>query len=444
MQGASISRWTMSYFACALIFLLIGLCLMAAGFGFPQEIWQDPATLITVHAIALGWLGLLFCGALLQFVPVLASRSLRFSSCAAPALLLILAGLTLLLSGFASLGGFIDAPPVILPAGGLLLCLGLGLVALMCGATLVPLSLNSPPGVFVLTGLAALTATLLLGLCFTLVLSGVSALPWLIALTAFAVPIHAGFGLVGWMGVTAIGVSYRLFSMFLLSQNGGRGSRLVPAFTLLALLCLLASLAIVTGFMTLAALAFAAIAAAVYVRDVIAIARTRRRKKIEPNMFASLVALAFLPIGLGLVASDALADFSRPLAVTGFYLLAMGWLSGLGLAQLYKIIPFLTWLETYGPAMGRGTVPAVQDLVREKPARIAFAVYFAAVCSAAIGLAADLPTLFRTASGGMAFSVLILIIEFIRARRLFYVPLALKLPKGAQRPLLFIATARQE
>ena len=49
-------------------------------------------------------------------------------------------------------------------------------------------------------------------------------------------------------------------------------------------------------------------------------------------------------------------------------LIAFGWLSGLVLAKLYKIVAFLTWLGTYGPAMGRVPTPRVQDLVAERRA----------------------------------------------------------------------------
>ena len=35
MIGASISKWTMSYFAVALAWLLVALVLMVAGIGYP-------------------------------------------------------------------------------------------------------------------------------------------------------------------------------------------------------------------------------------------------------------------------------------------------------------------------------------------------------------------------------------------------------------------------
>jgi hypothetical protein len=39
------------------------------------------------------------------------------------------------------------------------------------------------------------------------------------------------------------------------------------------------------------------------------------------------------------------------------YLFAFGGLTGLGLSRLYKIIPFLNWLEVFGSKLGKGPVP---------------------------------------------------------------------------------------
>ncbi|UIY29074.1 hypothetical protein LZK73_21100 [Neorhizobium galegae] len=77
MPGATLSPWTMSYFATALVCLVAGLALTISGFGYPSASIDDPASLVIVHLIAVGWLGLLFAGSLLQFVPVIASRQLQ-------------------------------------------------------------------------------------------------------------------------------------------------------------------------------------------------------------------------------------------------------------------------------------------------------------------------------------------------------------------------------
>ena len=95
----------MSYFAAALVALLAAESLMAAGWGFPNAPIGAPATLLLVHLVVLGWLSLLLCGALFQFVPVLIARPLHSATLPLPALVLLLGGL-------AALGYLQTVPPI--------------------------------------------------------------------------------------------------------------------------------------------------------------------------------------------------------------------------------------------------------------------------------------------------------------------------------------------
>jgi len=135
MIGASISRWTMSYFATALAWLFVALALMVAGAGYPATHLASPDTLVLVHVVCIGWLSLAMCGALFQFVPVLVARPLFSEKWALPALGLLTAGLAALLAGFLGLGGRLPAWLWLLPAGAVLLIAGFGLVVVDLGLT---------------------------------------------------------------------------------------------------------------------------------------------------------------------------------------------------------------------------------------------------------------------------------------------------------------------
>ena len=450
MHGASISRWTMAYFASALAFLVIGLAAWGSGYGLPTTAVDAPETLAVVHLVTIGWLGLLFCGALLQFVPVLAATRLRMESLAAPALLLLLMGLGLLTVGFLALDGHVDVELTVLPVGSVLLAAGFGCLALSISATIASQKLIDVPGVLVSAGLIALVATVGMGASFAGMLSGIVELPQLASILPDLVPYHAGSGLLGWMTLTAVGVSYRLFAMFMLAPEKGHSSKSVTALAVCALAALylgFASEALDLSFAAVASTLAVALALGLlvlYGRDVWRMYHARRRKVLELNSLAGLIALLFLGAGMAMLAGEVFFDLEASLGAAAFYLLGLGWLTGLGLAQLYKIVPFLTWLEAYGPVMGKSQVPRVQDLVDERNAGSWFVVFYVSVCAGTLAIVIDIDLLLRAASWCQCAAVLALALEYLRARRLSYAPVQLRLPPGAVRPHLIYANTNSK
>src|SRR5579863_4898936 len=115
LTGSPLSKWTMSYFALALVWLIGAEALMASGFGFPAADLASPDTLVVVHMVCIGWLSMAMCGALFQFVPVLVGKPLFDERWEMPTLTLLTAGLVALLAGFLSLGGRIAGGLWLLP-----------------------------------------------------------------------------------------------------------------------------------------------------------------------------------------------------------------------------------------------------------------------------------------------------------------------------------------
>lgn len=449
MPMASLSRWTMSYFAAALALLLAAEALAVVGIGFPAAGLVEPATLVLVHLVAIGWLSLAMAGALLQFVPVLVSRPLAFPRLALPALFALITGLTLLCAGFATLAGWIEASLDLLPLGAAFLLSGFSLLGLMLGATLLSVRPIALFARFVLTGLACLAATALSGAAFTTALSGRG--DWLgtVALLPDGLPFHALLGLGGWLGLIAIGVSYRLFVMFMMAPEPPT-RRVRPVLLLASLGLGLAFAGLMAPFAgteagaiwIAAALAMLILASLFYGRDIRALYRDRRRKALEINMRASIPAFGALGLGLALLPVAVIAHAGDGLIAALVFLTAFGWLGGLTLAQLVKIVSFVTWLETYAPRLGRGPAPRVGDLVAVPRTGWWFLLYYAGVALGTIMLAIETASGFRSAIALCLAGTAGLIAELIRIRRLSQIKAAER-PPAHERPRLLAARAEE-
>ena len=441
MTGSPLSKWTMSYFALALVWLIGAEALMASGFGFPAADLASPDTLVVVHMVCIGWLSMAMCGALFQFVPVLVGKPLFDERWEMPTLTLLTAGLVALLAGFLSLGGRIAGGLWLLPLGAAILAAGFALVILDLALTIWRARPPLGPAHFVLAGLFFLGATVALGSAFACSLSGDGSRD-LGKLLASGVPLHATAGLGGWLTLTAMGVSYRLLSMFMLAPdvNGrsnrwtlGLGSAAIGIAVAGGLLAIAeAGLQIVFG----AAAALSIAALSLYGYDMLRLYRQRRRRRLELNTRMAAYSLASLAaavlLGIALVAAGSFAAQVGAFA----FLVAFGWLSGLVLAKLYKIVAFLTWIETYGRAIGRAPTPRIQDLVAETRASKWFAIYFGCVWLGTAALLLNQALVFRGLTLVALLATAGIVHELVRTRRLADVAAPLRLPEGMQAPRL--------
>lgn len=448
-----LSRWTPAIFVCALVNFGFGLALSVSGFAWPLAPASAPASLAMVHTLTIGWLTLLMFGALFQFVPVITARALPSQIWPLATLIGVESGLVSMIGGFLALGRG-GAAALLLPAGGGLVTLA---VLLGAGALLVPLIAKRPAPLsarFVLAGLGFLLLTVLLGLAFAVALTvpalGPALGPGLAVLLGDGLGDHVLAGIGGWFTLTAIGVSYELLPMFMLAPHD-RGALGVAVLVSGAGGFFVAFGAGLGGIISpgggvwlaeqIGRLAIV-LALGLYLLDVARLYRSRRRQQIELHNRAAIG--AFVALGLAVLLALGAVAFGHltALAPTLVLLLLLGWLSGLGVTQLYKIVAFLAWLSRYGSQLGRHPVPRVQDLVNEPGSRGVFALYFASVAIAALAAMLGWPEVTRAALALTLLAVALLGREYLRAWRAHYAraakpaperPLPIPPPQGARR-----------
>jgi len=416
MLGSAVSRWTMLHFGVALAFFLIAQLSMVAGVSFPAASLSAPMTLAIVHLLTIGWLTVLMLGALHQFIPVITAQGKVAGTSALVSLILMLIGLGAMQAGFVALDGRLPpAALTALPVGGILVLIGVAIASASLLRTLWQARPLPFPARFVAAGLTFLFAALGMGISLGLGFSLPEWISWSGA-RADGLRLHLVAGLIGWFTLVAMGVSYRLLSMFTLApeDRGPLGNAvLVLSAGGVAMTWLLGIAAVLgaplSGAVVPIAAAATGLGVALYLVDMVRLYRARRRHKLELNTSMALPALAALALSLVFAAYLCVQGVTEAAIGALGYLFLFGWLSGLGLSQLYKIVPFLTWLERYGSVLGKQVVPRVQDLVDERRDRPWFVLYFAAVAAGTLLVALDWRTLWPIAGLGQLAATLMIV-----------------------------------
>ncbi|MFC3151883.1 hypothetical protein ACFOEK_12655 [Litoribrevibacter euphylliae] len=356
------------------IFGLMGAC----AFILPDlwlSRWQ-PDLIALTHLYALGFILMIMCGALTQVLPVLSGKGFPMVDTSATGFhVLLTLGIVLFPLNFLSPSRFV----VLLTT-----CL-IAIPLFAMASAIIFVLLKSKSNDSILSIKFAVTC-----LIFT-VLSGLWQLGsyhWLEAsvLGKLLTNIHLSFGLLGWVTLMIIGVSFQVIPMFHVTPEYPRLIRKgLPVFHFLALLMLASGLvqqsSIVGQVMTWSALGLLHISLIGYALAGLWLLNQRRRKVSDNTVNFWRLGLGMLICAVVIFDVSLLIDhaLTAQIQMLAMLVLIFGFVVSIILGMLLKIIPFLAFLHLQQMSMKSmetlGLMPSMSDMLASWPGRRLFQLY---------------------------------------------------------------------
>jgi hypothetical protein len=316
--------------------------------------YYHPRIVALAHTVTLGWITLAIMGASYQLIPIVLGRPVWSLRAARWQFWLVVIAVTGMIAHF-----YIAT------------WLGLVMAAVMfaCGVVLhlvnVVLSFR---GVDRSRFTACLIAFAYTGLALTVafgLLLGIDHLHKFLPGGFFSnLHAHVHLALLGWVMPIVLGVSARVYPMFLLAPVPQRWSERmqfwgltigVPALVLGLLLELPAGVIVGALAVSTAALAHLGWIASMTTR--------RRRPRLDWGLRLVLAGAAFIVPGLLLGWAFALGLIAGPRFALAYAVVILGgWISLTIAGMMLKIVPFLVWYRLYGSRAGKERVPTLPDL----------------------------------------------------------------------------------
>ncbi len=360
------------FFATAPLFLILtALSLFAHG---PNLLDSPllPETIATVHLTVLGWIVMIMFGAMYQMIPVLAGIPVPWPRLVPWVHGLLIVGVVTLYLGLATH----LHPWMLLFASG-----GLGgailLFVVPVGYALIQAPAKHPTVTFMRVSLLSLVGVLILGGVFL----GEYAHGFLNLDRIALLTIHVIWGLLGWVGLLIVGVSFQVLPMFYMTRD----IAINRARAILLLWCLfLLGQPVTVYFYSANQLLFwlptvpFLTALLLYGYNLFDMLKNRKRRFKDATYAFWLLGLASGLVALPLMASWGFihGDWNR-FMFGG--LMLFGFASSIILGMLYKIIPFLVWFHRFSRLAGLVEIPMMDDLVPGIALRLQFPVHLVVV-----------------------------------------------------------------
>jgi hypothetical protein len=365
------------FFLSAPLFgLLAALLMLWYGTSLMDSRWQ-PSVLALTHLMTLGFLGMAMVGAMMQMLPVVAGSPVAHPVGVARAVHVLLLPGVLLLAG-----GFLFGTHWPMRIAMFLLGSGFTVFVAAVGLSLKRAPPDSPTVVGMRFAVGALVVTAALGLT----LASNYGWDWWLIERVRLTNLHLTWGLLGWVGLLVVGVSYQVVPMFQLTPSYPKPLTRWLTAALFALLLLWSVAHILPeGAQERAMLAVgsaAAIGFTVFAVVTLRLQLQRRRKQSDVTllfwrfgMACLLLALALSVAGQVIPALDRVQGDNFALA----FLFIAGFAASVVNGMLYKIVPFLIWFHLQSLLMGVTKVPNMRLIMPEPGMRRQMWLHFAAV-----------------------------------------------------------------
>ncbi|MGN2391879.1 hypothetical protein [Pelomicrobium sp. G1] len=402
------------FFLTAPTFALLAAVVIATkGPAAAASRWT-PAALAATHLMTLGFVTMTAAGALLQILPVAAGAPVARGRLVAEVAHGALTVGTLLLA-WTFLGGV----PLLAPFGAAALLAGLGVYVAAAAQAILRAPVATPTGVTVGFALASLAVTVLMGATLAVVPVPFAAVP-----RPALVDLHLAWGFAGWIGLLVAGVAYQVVPMFGLTKpypklvHRGLAPAVVGALVSMSAAALAGGAAVGRFFYGLAGAGILT-AFAAFLLVTLKIQSGGRRR--GDGATAAAWRLAMLALGASLLgagvslATD--ATHGRPIAVMAAVAFLFGFAFWMIAGMLYRIVPFLAWIDLQGLASHARPLPSARQLA---PQGSCLAHVWAHAAALALLVAAvDRPALASAAGVGFGISALWLGLNLLGSVRLY-------------------------
>ncbi len=396
---------TAEHFAAALLWLLAGAVGLVVSAGdLASGNFLAPRLLAVTHMFTLGVLTTTIFGALNQFFPGALGISIRSVRVAHWTWVLHTAGTLTLVTGF-----WVWRPAM----------LGVGWLLLFAGVfgsswNLLPQRRKAPRGLVV--GRYVSAGHIALGTAMLVALARIgNSLGWWPLDRMAVVVSHFHLAVFGFVVFTAVGVGSWMLPMFLLAASAPTWPlRWIGPVGMSGLAILTAGALGAWPLLTRAGGTLVLASALLYLVQLGLYFRNAERRPMDPAM--AHVAVGVMHFALAVVlGATILAGNTSVRSWLAYGLLAIvGWLTLLVVGVLYKIFPFLAWMNLFGPRAAQAGAPKQEDLTSTAMVRLSLVLLTLGVWGLVGGvLAGHTPVILAGASLYLA-GVLAVLGQYVR------------------------------